>query len=256
MRASTLFKIGTSITIVIATTLPLSPLERSLTQDDAILFGLNGQVDVVPRTEFVRYAESLPLATEEQHIFNVSTPSLDSAENKPSRTITSRCSKETVWALNPAHTFVGWDVLMSSVVKAPPNNSISINVEEGHWITSKLSASSSTTTKLIEKFLADAFSTSSDGSWSTSYSTTFSFEVPAGKYGAIVSNPLTTVHEGHVDVGCIGQAERTEFVSHTYQSRDYFNLKWVEGVIGLCVGDTLPLARCYGPGSLGGVESG
>ncbi|CCU77079.1 hypothetical protein BGHDH14_bgh03212 [Blumeria hordei DH14] len=255
MHASTLFTIGTSITTVIATTLPLAPPERSLSQDDVIFFGHNGQMNVVPRTEFVRYAESLPLATEEQQIFNASTLSLD-AETEPNRTITSRCSKETVWALNPAHTFVGWDVLMSSVVKSPPNNSISINVEEGHWLTSKLSASSYSTTKLIEKFLAEAFSTSSDGSWSTSYSSTFSFEVPAGKYGAIVSNPLTIVHEGHVDVGCIGQAERTEFVSHTYQSRDYFNLKWVEGVIGLCVGDTLPLSRCYGPGSLGGVESG
>lgn len=67
----------------------------------------------------------------------------------------------------------------------------------------------------------------------------------------MVSNPATTRHSGRVDIGCIAEAtDTTYFTADSYSSKAYGGLSWVEGTITLCTGDTYPLPRCSGEGTL------
>ncbi|EPQ61702.1 hypothetical protein BGT96224_4402 [Blumeria graminis f. sp. tritici 96224] len=152
--------------------------------------------------------------------------------------------------MNPVEVFLNWDVPVSNVVLAPPMNSVSLNINQGFSIGNSVKTSLSTNIKAIKKFLSSSFSVGFSKQWTTAYSAGYRFSIPPGKYGVIVSNPLTTRHSGFMDVGCIGQAERTEFFSDTYQGKDFSDMSWVEGVIGLCVSDTYPVKRCLGSGTM------
>jgi hypothetical protein len=103
----------------------------------------------------------------------------------------------------------------------------------------------------VDAFLSTTFSISYTETWSSSYAAAYTFSIPTGKYGAVVSNPSTTRHSGYVDIGCIAEgATRTTFMADSYSSKSYDSLAWVDGVIQLCTGDTFPLPRCTGDGTL------
>ncbi|KAI1000955.1 hypothetical protein K3495_g7243 [Podosphaera aphanis] len=247
-----LITITTAAAAVFSSSQPSSNTNVELTVDDVILFGVNGKVNVVSRTEFEEATNRVPIATAEQHDAEYSKytrPDKREAE-KPTRTIEKRCLKHTIWTMNPVETFYDWDIAMSGIVRAPQNDSASLKISEGVSLGNSLSVSSSSKFDLVAKFLSGGLGISFGSSWTTTRSSGYVFTVPPGKYGAIVSNPMTTRHSGYTDVGCIGSAERTEFSSNSYQSKAYSNLNWVDGVIGVCIGDTLPLPRCHGNGTL------
>lgn len=88
-------------------------------------------------------------------------------------------------------------------------------------------------------------------SWETSQSQEFSAEVPAGKYGAFVTNAWTNRESGNVWEGTIGgEGSLTYYQADSFESKNYGDLSWVDGVISLCTGDTFPLNRCVGEGTL------
>lgn len=88
-------------------------------------------------------------------------------------------------------------------------------------------------------------------SWESEYSAQYTFEIPEGKIGAVVSNPTTTRNTGKVYKGCLGeQYLSSTYSGDSYQSRAFGGLSWVDGVISLCTGDNFPLMRCIGEGRL------
>ncbi|CCU77080.1 CELP0028 Effector like protein [Blumeria hordei DH14] len=241
--------IDTKETLELPSILSVIPLQN-LTQDDVIIYGLHNQVKVISRSELQSIMGDIPIATEEQHNKNLTSLVPDFTETEPCRTIAKRCPKETVWSMNPVEVFLNWDVPVSNVVLAPPSNSVSLNINQGFSIGNSIKTSVSTNIKAIKNFLSSSFSVGFSKQWTTAYSAGYRFSIPPGKYGVIVSNPLTTRHSGFMDVGCIGQAERTEFLSDTYQGKDFSDMSWVEGVIGLCVSDSYPVKRCLGSGMI------
>ncbi|KAI6248621.1 hypothetical protein HI914_03312 [Erysiphe necator] len=223
-------------------------LPRTLNADEMIHFDSKGHVEVVPRSDYLNYTGGVPIARPEQLYanFTVDVEEETNAEHK----IEKRCKKQTVFTMKPAQTYVNWDVPMSGVVLAPPNSPASVSINEGFHIQNSLSSPPSLAINQIKQFMKLTFGISYSKSWTSSYKTGYTFSVPAGKFGVVVINPLTTRHSGYVDMGCIGQAKRTEFFGESYQPKAYSNMEWVEGLIGLCVGDTYPLHKCFGEGTL------
>jgi hypothetical protein len=251
MLSSTVTTLLLGVTFISAATLP----RRVLTEDDIILYGRNGRVEVMKRAEYS------VIAATDSPFYNGTNPapsnatvykttSSTTADELPTRALGARCSTETVFTLNPVETFLNWDVLMSQVVKAN-TDSTSVSVTEGFSIDNSISVSESATLSTVDQFLSTTFSISYTETWSSSYAAAYTFSVPTGKYGAVVSNPSTTRHSGYVDIGCIAEgATRTTFTADSYTSKSYDSLAWVDGVIQLCTGDTFPLPRCLGSGTL------
>lgn len=88
-------------------------------------------------------------------------------------------------------------------------------------------------------------------SWQTTQTQTFTATVPEGKYGAFVTNPWTDRASGNVWSGTIGgEGELSYYQADSFTSKQYDSMEWVDGVTSLCVGDTVPLPRCLGEGTL------
>ncbi|KAN0090130.1 hypothetical protein V8E51_018709 [Hyaloscypha variabilis] len=237
--------------LVSAASLP----HRMLTEDDVILYGRDGRVEVMKRSDY-----SIIAATDNPFYSSDDAPpanatiykatSSATSDELPTRALGARCSTETVFTLNPVETFLNWDVLMSQVVKAN-TASTTVTVTAGFSIANSISVSESATLSTVDAFLSTTFSISYTETWSSSYAAAYTFSIPTGKYGAVVSNPSTTRHSGYVDIGCIAEgATRTTFMADSYSSKSYDSLAWVDGVIQLCTGDTFPLPRCIGDGTL------
>lgn len=104
---------------------------------------------------------------------------------------------------------------------------------------------------MVETFLSASVSVDYSTSWGTSQTQQFSAEVPAGKYGAFVTNAWTNRESGNVWQGTVGgDGTLSYYQADSYDSRTYGDLSWVDGVIDLCVRDTFPLQRCLGEGTL------
>jgi hypothetical protein len=238
-------------TLVSAASLP----HRMLTEDDVILYGRDGRVEVMKRSNY-----SIIAATDNPFYNADDAPpanatiykatSSATSDGLPTRALGARCSTETVFTMNPVETFLNWDVLMSQVVKANTAGT-TVSVTAGFSIANSISVSESATLSTVDAFLSTTFSISYTETWSSSYAAAYTFSIPTGKYGAVVSNPSTTRHSGYVDIGCIAEgATRTTFMADSYSSKSYDSLAWVDGVIQLCTGDTFPLPRCTGDGTL------
>ncbi|TQS35580.1 hypothetical protein Golomagni_03995 [Golovinomyces magnicellulatus] len=227
--------------IFIFATGSFSIVKRILTADEIIIFNNEGRNEVVPRSEYTTYIGDVALATPEQHNGDLK----EIAEREPkSHLIEKRCEKQEVFTLLPTEKYINWDVPMSGVIHAPADSAVTISVSSGKMITNKLKVSGKESFDAINKFLLKAVGVSYSKSWTTRYTTKYSFKIPAGRYGAIVLNPITTRHSGFMDTGCIGNTKRTEFSGESYESKAYSKMKWVDGIIGLCLGDTYPLLRC------------
>ncbi|RKF54012.1 putative celp0028 effector like protein [Golovinomyces cichoracearum] len=279
VRAIIVFSIATSVSA--ATTSPssssssfssgssfssLSEIKNELSPDEMIFFGREGRIQVIRRSEYATYTQGITIATAEQHYVNITNNTggmrTDKTKQLYQRTaeeidrdseglkMQKRCQQHQVFTMKPVESYVDWDIPMSGVLLAPSDSPASISVNEGFSIANSVSASVSANFALIKNFLKSTFDVSNTRSWTATSMGDYKFSVPPGKFGAIVINPITIRHSGHLDIGCIGQAKRTEFSSESYQSKKYSNMLWIEGLIGLCVGDTYPLKMCFGEGTL------
>lgn len=100
----------------------------------------------------------------------------------------------------------------------------------------------------IKNLLSYTIKVSESTSWSTTDSQTFSFFVPSGQYGVVVSQPYTHRIAGNVLTGCTDSPSVSTFVSDSYTSQTYGELSWVEGPIVLCNSSSYPVPYCIGTG--------
>lgn len=149
---------------------------------------------------------------------------------------------------NPNSRFLGWDVQMSQVTKGAPTT---ISVASGFSISNSISVGASSTLTLVKDFLQVSMSIDYSQTWQTTQTQTFTAEVPKDKYGAFVSNPWTNRASGSVWTGTIGgYGELSDYQADSFESKQFDNMEWVDGVISLCTGDEFPLKRCLGEGTL------
>jgi len=154
----------------------------------------------------------------------------------------------TIILPNPVNRFLGWDVQMSAVVKGAPTT---ISVAQGYTIGNSISVGVSSSLTLITDFLSVSMNVDYSESWQSSQTQTFSADVPVGKYGAFVSNAWTNRASGNIWTGTIGGGgEIVPYQADSFESKQFGDLAWVDGVISLCVQDTFPLPRCLGEGTI------
>jgi hypothetical protein len=239
-------------TLVASAALPSKVIPRSLGENDVILTGDDGRVEVMDRAQFnlllsqsnSSWGLDAPTPLEQGNWTTTPTTEVNATQ------IESRCSQQTIFTMGTTSTFLNWDVPMSSVVHAGANTA-TVAVTQGYQIANTVGVTIGATLTVIKDFLQESLSINYSETWTSTYAAAYTYTVPAGKYGIVVSNPQTTRHTGHVNIGCVGQAtQRSDFQADSYSSQSYGSLSWVKGVISLCTGDTYPVPRCIGGGTL------
>lgn len=137
---------------------------------------------------------------------------------------------------------------MSQVASGAPTT---ISVSTGFSIANSISVGSSISLGPIEKFLTASASIDYTKTWTTTQTQMFSGSVPQGKFGAFVSNPWTNRKSGTIFQGRVGsEGTLTNYQADSFDSKGFDTMQWVDGVISLCIGDSFPLKRCLGEGTL------
>lgn len=85
-------------------------------------------------------------------------------------------------------------------------------------------------------------------SWTTENSQTFSFWVPAGQHGVVVSQPYVRRVTGNLVTGCADSPNYEPFTADSYSSQTYTEMTWVKGPIVLCNSTEYPIPFCNGNG--------
>ncbi|KAF7933895.1 uncharacterized protein EAE98_003604 [Botrytis deweyae] len=235
-----------SSTIVGAATIP-----RNLDESKIILFGENGRTEVMDKAEFWKHHHGSNITQSPGPLVGhngTSASNTTSGGHFASSALDKRCKTATVIRENPDQTFLNWDVPMSSVVKAGTTTA-TVAVTEGYSIANSISVTAGATFTLVKDFLQTNYGITYTETWTSTYTAAYTYTVPAGKYGAVVSNPYTLRKSGYVDSGCVGAAAETStYQADSYTSQAYGGLSWVSGTISLCTGDTYPLPECTGSG--------
>ncbi|TGO21069.1 hypothetical protein BPAE_0245g00170 [Botrytis paeoniae] len=235
-----------SSTIVGAATIP-----RNLDESKIILFGEDGRTEVMDKAEFWKHHHGSNITQAPGPLvgYNGTSASNRTSGHYASSALNKRgCKSATVVRENPDQKFLNWDVPMSSVVKAGETTA-TVAVTEGYSIANAIAVTASATFTLIEDFLQATYGITYTETWTSTYTAAYTYTVPAGKYGAVVSNPYTLRKSGYIDIGCVGAAAETDtYQADSYTSQAYGGLSWVSGTISLCTGDTYPLPACTGSG--------
>lgn len=230
------------------TSLLAAPAPIALTADDVILYG-KGRLSVLKRTEFAELDAARKSATAPPRPGYLDNTLFTYSGNGTNTSSSRNTKRDTTLIIPGANSrFLGWDVQMSQVVKGAPT---SISVSSGYSISNTISVGVSSQFSLIKDFLSVSMSIDYSQSWQSTQSQQFQVSVPEGKYGAFVSNPWTNRASGNIWTGTIGgDGSLTYYQADSFEAKKFDTMEWVDGVISLCTGDTFPLKRCLGEGTL------
>ncbi|ORY15725.1 hypothetical protein BCR34DRAFT_558439 [Clohesyomyces aquaticus] len=227
------------------TAAPSTPI--TVREDDVILYG-KGHYQLLKCDHFKQLQDLRRSNIVPPRPTYLDTPGFYSSLNSTSSPPRSKRDSSTIFIKNPVSSFLGWDILMSTVVKGAPTT---INIATGFSIANSISVTSSSTLTLVKDFLQSSLSINYGQTWTTTQTQSFTAEVPEGKFGAFVSNPQTRRESGNVFEGVIGEeGSLTYYQADSFQDKTFGDLSWVDGVISLCTGDEFPLKRCLGEGTL------
>ncbi|KAI9737399.1 MAG: hypothetical protein M1834_009553 [Cirrosporium novae-zelandiae] len=228
-------------------------LRRELSEDDIILFSNDGRVEVMAKEAYFAELSASnvtvgPPDGEQTVPTEVDGDSEEAASTN--ETLSRRCSSYKIFKNNAVSNFLNWDVPMSSVVHATGGTN-TIAVTAGYQISNSLGVSESADFTIVKDYLSASYGITYTQTWTSTYAAAYTFTIPSGKYGAVVSNPKTVRHSGSVSVGCVGSwSRKSTFQGDSYSSKAYGGLSWVDGTISLCTGNSYPLPRCIGSGTI------
>lgn len=217
---------------------------RMLGPNDLILWNNEGEMAVVNKDEY--FANNTLEATQVSHS-TLPAPA-ESPKNETAPNDRKRCEKNTIITMSPEQKFLNWDVAMSSVVKAGTLTTL-VAVTEGYSISDSLSVSAGAIITPVKDFLQLTLTLTYTTTWTSTMAAAYTYGVPPGMYGVVVSNPLVRRVSGFVDTGCIGASTRSTFQGDSYSSKAYGGLSWVDGTISLCTSATYPVPMCLGGGT-------
>jgi hypothetical protein len=221
-------------------------IPTELNEDQIILFGENGRVEIANKTE---YFASVLATNPSLGPIDVGPLDVESSPATNASALSARCKSTTIIRQNADQHFLNWDVPMSSVVKAGSKDA-TVAVTAGYQIANAIGISESAQLTVVKDFLSATYGITYTETWTSTYAAAYTFPIPAGKYGVVVSNPSTTRKSGYVDYGCVGQGGSAHYQADSYQSHAYGGLAWVTGTISLCTGNKYPVPRCLGGGTL------
>jgi hypothetical protein len=232
----------------IMTTISAAPAPITVGTDDVILYG-NGRLSVMKRSEFTELDAARKSGVAPPKPGHLDDSLITYTGNKTNVPVLRLAKRDTTLIIPGAsNRFLGWDVQMSQVVKGAPT---SISVSSGYSISNTISVGTSSQLTLVKDFLSVSMHVDYSRSWQSTQSQQFQVSVPEGKYGAFVSNPWTNRASGNIWTGTIGgEGSLTYYQGDSFDSKKFDNMEWVDGVISLCTGDSFPLKRCLGEGTM------
>lgn len=243
-----------------------SPATKVLGVDDVVLMREDGPV-VMKKWDYQNMEDKRAVEERNAHLARVAA----AAEQTNSELARRDCEQSTEVQVLTDTKFSNWDVVMSPVIKNTGAGA-TVSVTDGYSISNSIEVRyfflllpilqmkhvlthdahtqvSESVASSLEGFLTTTLSISVGESWTTSDSQTFAFDVPAGQYGVVVSNPMTRRVTGNVLSGCTDSPTSTPFQSDSYTSQTYKDLSWVTGVITICNSTEYPIPYCIGSGT-------
>ncbi|PSR81290.1 hypothetical protein BD289DRAFT_484489 [Coniella lustricola] len=214
-----------------------SPAPKVLGYDDVVVMREDGAV-VMKKWEYQIQEDKRDVQKRKAQVARAASSS---------QLATRGCEESTEVQVLSDTKFDNWDVAMSPVIKNTGAGA-SVAVTKGYSISDSIQVSESVSAS-VEDFLTTTMSISVTDTWTTQDSQTFTFSVPAGEYGVVISNPLTRRVSGNVLSGCTDDPTTTAFSSDSYTSQTYGDLSWVTGVISICNSTTYPIPYCVGDGT-------
>lgn len=245
--------------------------------DDVIAFGENGRVEVFQRDYWNEIQKNLTrgpppgtypeLTHDENGIKSVNQllaekeaiRKRDAQDLKPSGTVPVKAGPQerdvtergcTSYDLVVDHVskFLQWDVPMSRVIHAAAAQSTVI-VTDGYTVANSLSISQAAAFEIMPEFFTSTTTIAFEHTWTTSTTMAYSFPVPMGNWGIVVSNPQTQRNSGQVYRGCIGNMKLlSTYSGDSYQDHSYGGVSWPVGTITACVATKYPIPKCIGSG--------
>ncbi|QDS73713.1 hypothetical protein FKW77_003471 [Venturia effusa] len=244
--------------------------------DDVIAFGANGRVEVFQRDYYNELTKNLtrgppafayPELTHDENGIKSKEQLL--AEKKaiekrgtliPSPTVPTkagpqkredlekRACKSYTLAVDHVTKFLQWDVPMSRVIHAAAAQSTVI-LTDGFQLSNSLSISQSFAFEFVPDFFTSTTTIEYSRTWTTTTTLAYSFPVPLGEWGLVVSNPQTQRNYGEVYQGCIGAMKQiSTYTGDSYSDHTYGGLSWVTGTITACTAKQYPIPKCIGSG--------
>lgn len=184
------------------------------------------------------------------------------------------CEESTEVQILEETDFTNWDVAMSPVLGNTGSTIATVSVASGYSIANAIAVSISAKKSPkkapeaenaahnqspaqvsvgvslgpLESILTYSLGITSTTTWTTTETLTYSFNVPPGQYGIIISNPYTHRVAGNLLSGCTDSPTVDAFTSDSYTSMQSGSLSWVRGPITMCNSSTYPIPYCIGTG--------
>ncbi|RAL16363.1 uncharacterized protein BO97DRAFT_131764 [Aspergillus homomorphus CBS 101889] len=237
-----------SASLCFATAIPAQPALCG--PDEAVIFLTNGSTTTVKKADLASHLQGLTFLSSEAS--DNALPQLIKA-NASSPNMAKRGSSAELIIPLPDQDFLGWDVAMSTIVHAN-QAAATVAIQSGQSIANSITTGASADFTLVKDFLSMSTSISYQETATSTVTGTVTMTIPANKWGAIVSNPLTHRKRGYVFTGGPGGGQFEYYQADSFTDASFKleggTLSWVKGVVTTCLGDTYPLARCVGDGSL------
>ncbi|KAL1868891.1 hypothetical protein Daus18300_005727 [Diaporthe australafricana] len=213
---------------------------RILTFDDVIVPNDDGSYSVMKDFEYgIQKSKREMLNRRAKH----SPPTIRSAE-----ALDKRCDESTEVQVLTDVNFNNWDVAMSPVIANTGSSMATVAVTKGYSVSNSLSITESATYTIVPEVLTVSLSITVKTEWTTSDSQTFTYWVPSGQNGVVVSNPYVRRVTGNLVTGCSDAPSYEPFTSDSYTSQTYSEMSWVKGPIILCNSTAYPVPFCTGEG--------
>lgn len=165
----------------------------------------------------------------------------------PEADLRDRCLESLEVQITSDTKYEGDDIPMSPVVGNQGSSTAIVAVSKGYSVANTLEITTTNTASvysMMEVSLAIAVGVT----WTTTDTQTFSYYVPTGQYGLVISNPYIRRIEGNTLSGCTDSPTVEPLLSETYTATAFGALEWVKGPITMCNSTTYPIPFCTGDG--------
>ncbi|KAI2909075.1 hypothetical protein CBS11852_199 [Aspergillus niger] len=213
-------KLPLLVTLLSATLSYAAPTSTTICgPDEAIILLSNNTTKTIKKADLKAQIPNLTFLPST----NSTPPFITSASNHRNNTTTKRSSSTNLIIPLEPQSFLGWDIAMSTITHAN-EAPVTLAIQSGQMIANSVTTGVSSDVTLIEDFLSLTTSISYQHTTTSTITGTVTMTIPKGKWGAIVSNPLTHRSRGYVFNGEPGnggtfeyyQADSYEDTSYTY----------------------------------------
>lgn len=217
----------------------------TLEHDDVVIYGINGMYKIVKEAEFQNLTSSTLLTYGVDHN-ETKVTHLSGIKSSASLEARACPGLNSEFHVDRQFDFLDWDVQISPVAGAQ-QGSATISVTRGHQISNSITVGGNVGLSVDELSVGLKFDWQK--TWTTIDTTLFSYTLPAGQYGVVISQPWTHRIVGTIYTSCsTDNWKKTPFTGNSHSSQTYGNMNWVTGVFRLCASTKYPIPYCEGSG--------